>query len=138
MFSFDYPYRVRYADVDQMGYMYYGHYARLYEIGRVESLRSLGIRYRDFEDQGFIMPVYENKSRFITPAKYDELVTIRVILKEIPKARIIFYYEILNEEGVIIHKGETTLVFINTANNRIITCPKNIEIALKPFFDFHE
>jgi acyl-CoA thioester hydrolase len=126
---------VRYADVDQMGYMYYGHYARLYEIGRVESLRSLGIRYRDFEDLGFIMPVYENKSRFIQPAKYDELITIRVILKQIPKARIVFNYEILSEEGVVIHYGETTLVFVNTANNRIITCPKNIEEALKPFFE---
>jgi acyl-CoA thioester hydrolase len=135
MFSFDYKYRVRYADVDQMGYMYYGHYARLYEIGRVESLRSLGIRYRDFEDLGFIMPVYENKSRFIQPAKYDELITIRVILKQIPKARIVFNYEILSEEGVVIHYGETTLVFVNTANNRIITCPKNIEEALKPFFE---
>ena len=135
MFSFDYKYRVRYADVDQMGFMYYGHYARLYEIGRVEALRSLGVRYKDFEDQGFIMPVYENKSRFISPAKYDELITIRVILHAIPKARIVFNYEIWNEENVKIHTGETTLVFVNTATDRIMTCPSNIEEALKPFFN---
>jgi len=135
MFSFDYKYRVRYADVDQMGFMYYGHYARLYEIGRVEALRSLGVRYKDFEDQGFIMPVYENKSRFISPAKYDELITIRVILHAIPKARIVFDYEIWNEENVKIHTGETTLVFVNTATDRIMTCPPNIEEALKPFFN---
>lgn len=135
MFSFEQTYRVRYADVDQMGFMYYGHYARLYEIGRVEALRSLGIRYRDFEDQGFIMPVYENKSRFINPAKYDELITIKAILHEIPKARIVFNYEIYNEVGQKIHLGETTLVFINTATNKIITCPENIEEALRPFFE---
>ncbi|MFT5884199.1 MAG: acyl-CoA thioester hydrolase [Arcticibacterium sp.] len=135
MFSFDYKYRVRYADVDQMGFMYYGHYARLYEIGRVEALRSLGVRYKDFEDQGFIMPVYENKSRFISPAKYDELITIRVLLHAIPKARIVFNYEIWSEENVKIHTGETTLVFVNTAKDRIMTCPPNIEEALKPFFN---
>ncbi len=135
MFSFDYKYRVRYADVDQMGFMYYGHYARLYEIGRVESLRSLGVRYKDFEDQGFIMPVYENKSRFISPAKYDEHVTIRVILNAIPKARIVFNYEIWNEENAKIHTGETTLVFVNTGTDRIMMCPPYIEEALKPFFN---
>ncbi|WP_341224664.1 thioesterase family protein [uncultured Arcticibacterium sp.] len=134
MFSFDYKYRVRYADVDQMGYMYYGHYARLYEIGRVEALRSLGVRYKDFEDQGFIMPVYENNSKFISPAKYDEMITIRVILNKIPKARIVFNYEIYNEQEERIHLGETTLVFVNTATDRIMACPENIEIALAPFF----
>ncbi|MFT7250171.1 MAG: acyl-CoA thioester hydrolase, partial [Arcticibacterium sp.] len=134
-FSYDYKYRVRYADVDQMGFMYYGHYARLYEIGRVEALRSLGVRYKDFEDQGFIMPVYENKSRFVSPARYDELVTIRVILHAIPKARIVFNYEIWNEEEVKIHTGETTLVFINTATNKIMMCPPTIEEALRPFFN---
>lgn len=134
MFSFDCKYRVRYADVDQMGYMYYGHYARLYEIGRVEALRSLGIRYKDFEEQGFIMPVYENNSKYISPAKYDEMITIRVILNKIPKARIVFNYEIYNEQEERIHLGETTLVFVNTATDRIMACPGNIEIALAPFF----
>ena len=134
MFTFDYTYRVRYADVDQMGYMYYGHYAKLYEIGRVEAFRSLGVIYKDFEDNGYIMPVYENKSRFISPAKYDEVLTIKAILKEIPKVRICFFYEIFNEEGVKIHTGETTLVWINTKTDRIISCPESIENALKPFF----
>ncbi len=134
MYSFDYNYRVRYADIDQMGYMYYGNYAKLYEIGRVEALRSLGLRYRDLEETGIIMPVYENKSRFIYPAKYDDLVTIRVIIKEIPKVRIIFHYEIYDEQQTLLHTGETTLVFVRTSNNRIATCPKEITDRLLPFF----
>jgi acyl-CoA thioester hydrolase len=97
MYSFECSYRIRYADVDQMGFMYYGNYARLYEIGRVEGLRSLGIRYKDVEDAGIMMPVYENKSRYLQPAKYDELLTIRINVKEIPKARIVFFCEILSE-----------------------------------------
>ena len=134
MYSFDYNYRVRYADIDQMGYMYYGNYAKLYEIGRVEALRSLGLRYRDLEETGIIMPVYENKSRFISPAKYDDLVTIRVMIKEMPKVRIIFHYEIYDEQQTLLHTGETTLVFVRTSNNRIATCPKEISDRLLPFF----
>ncbi|GAB2641820.1 thioesterase family protein [Emticicia sediminis] len=134
MYSFDYDYRIRYADIDQMGYMYYGNYAKLYEIGRVEALRSLGLRYRDLEETGIIMPVYENKSRFISPAKYDDLVTIRVIIKELPKVRIVFNYEIYDEQQTLLHTGETTLVFVRTSNNRIATCPKEISDRLLPFF----
>ncbi len=135
MYSFDYNYRIRYADVDQKGFMYYGNYARLYEIGRVEALRSLGLRYRDLEETGVIMPVYENRSRYIIPAKYDDLVTIRVIIKEIPRARIVFNYEIYNEEKTLLHTGETTLVFLKTANNRITACPKEILERLLPYFE---
>jgi len=134
MYSFDYDYRIRYADIDQMGYMYYGNYAKLYEIGRVEALRSLGLRYRDLEETGIIMPVYENKSRFISPAKYDDLVTIRVIIKSLPKVRIIFHYEIYDEQKTLLHTGETTLVFVKTLNNRITTCPEEIADRLSPFF----
>jgi len=134
MYSFDYDYRIRYADIDQMGYMYYGNYAKLYEIGRVEALRSLGLRYRDLEETGIIMPVYENKSRFISPAKYDDLVTIRVIIKVLPKVRIIFHYEIYDEQQTLLHTGETTLVFVKTSNNRITTCPEEITSRLLPFF----
>ena len=135
MYQFDYNYRIRYADIDQMGYMYYGNYAKLYEIGRVEALRSLGLRYRDLEETGVIMPVYENKSRFIAPAKYEDLVTIRVIIKEIPKVRIIFNYEIYDEKQTLLHTGETTLVFLKTVNNRITVCPKEILERLLPFFE---
>jgi acyl-CoA thioester hydrolase len=135
MFSFNCNYRVRYADIDQMGYMYYGNYARLYEIGRVEALRSLGLRYRELEEMGVMMPVYENKSRYIQPAKYDELITIKVIVKELPKARIIFNYEIYDESNILLNTGETTLVFVKMDNNRLVICPNEITERLKPFFN---
>lgn len=135
MYSYDYPYRIRYADVDQMGYMYYGNYARLYEIGRVEALRDLGLRYRDLEESGVMMPVYENRSRYIQPAKYDDLLKIRVIIKELPKVRIVFNYEIYNEENMLLHTGETTLVFVKMENNKITVCPTEILDRLKPYFE---
>lgn len=134
MYIFEYPYRVRYADVDQMGFMYYGNYAKLYEIGRVEALRALGIRYKDIEDAGIWMPVYENKSKYLAPAKYDELLTIKISLKVIPKFRIVFTVEIFNEDRKIIHEGETTLVFLNSVNQKITVCPNEIIEKLKPSF----
>lgn len=127
-------YRVRYADVDQMGYMYYGNYAKLFEIGRVEALRNLGVRYRDLEDDGIWMPVYENHSKYLKPAKYDELLEINCKLEVIPSTRIVFVCEIKNEEGILIHLGKTTLVFLNSENGRVIPCPKAIIDKLTPYF----
>jgi acyl-CoA thioester hydrolase len=135
MYQHDYQYRVRYADTDQMGYVYYGNYARLYEIGRVEALRTLGFSYKAMEDSGVMMPVYENTSKYIAPALYDELLTIRTTIKTIPAARVVFYYEILNSKAVLVHKGETTLVFVKMENNRLTTAPKELLEKLKPFFN---
>lgn len=127
-------YRVRYADVDQMGYMYYGNYSRLYEIGRVEALRALGVRYRDMEESGIWMPVYENNSRYIRPAQYDELLEINCKLETLPGTRIIFTSEIRNEESVLIHVGRTTLVFLDGVTRKVISCPPMILEKLQPYF----
>lgn len=110
--------RVRYADTDQMGYMYYGNYAEFFEVGRVEMLRSLGLTYKAMESSGIIMPVTEMKCKYIKPALYDEEITVRVIVDTMPSVRIVFRYELFNEKQELIHLGETTLVFINQEKNR--------------------
>ena len=134
MYIHNYQYRVRYADTDQMGYVYYGNYARLYEIGRVEALRSLGFSYKEMEDSGVMMPVYENKSRYIAPALYDELLTIRTTIKTMPAARIVFHYEIFNSADILVHTGETTLVFVKMENSRLTLAPKGLLEKLETFF----
>lgn len=135
MYSHRSKYRVRYADVDQMGYMYYGNYAKLFEIGRVEALRNLGVRYKDLEDQGIWMPVYENYSKYIKPAKYDDLLEIECRLEALPDTRIVFHTDIYNEEKVLLHKGKTTLVFLDEKTERIMRCPTTIKEKLSPFFE---
>lgn len=135
MFTFDVTnIRVRYADTDQMGYVYYGNYARYYEIGRVEALRSLGFHYREMEASGVMMPVYENRSRYLRPARYDDLLTIRVTIREMPTARIGFHYDIFNHDGEHLHTGETVLVFQQTASGRLCKAPTDLIEKLKPFF----
>lgn len=127
--------RVRYADTDQMGYVYYGNYAAYYEVARVECLRNLGYAYKDLEKQGVMMPVLENHSFFNLPAKYDELLRIEVTLKEIPSVRIRFYYKIFNEKGELIHTGETLLAFVKVETGRPCRPPQIMVDLFKPFFN---
>lgn len=126
--------RVRYYDTDQMGIVYYGNYARFYEIGRVEVMRFLGMNYKELEERGISMPVYDLTSRFIRPARYDDLLTIRVTVPQLPKTRFMFTYEILNQEGVLLNTGQTTLVFVRTDTGRPCTAPHDLVEATKPFF----
>jgi acyl-CoA thioester hydrolase len=99
--------RVRYGETDQMGYVYYGIYAMYYEVGRVESLRQLGLTYKELEDGGVMMPVLENKSKFLSPALYDDELRVVTSIKEKPSVRITFFYEIFNGSVKLIHQGET-------------------------------
>lgn len=135
MYQHQHQVRVRYADTDQMGYVYYGNYAAYYETGRVEALRALGLTYRELEESGVMMPVLENHSKYIAPALYDELLTVTTTIKAKPAVRIAFHYEIHNEAGSLIHKGETLLVFVNMASKRPCTMPENMERLLAPYFD---
>ncbi|MCF0039498.1 acyl-CoA thioesterase [Dyadobacter fanqingshengii] len=127
--------RVRYADTDQMGYVYYGNYARYYEIGRVEALRSLDFHYKVMEDEGVMMPVYENRSRYIKPARYDDELNIRVTLQEMPGIRVVFHYEIRNQLNLLLNTGETTLVFQRRDNGKLCMAPEKLLNKLRPYFE---
>jgi acyl-CoA thioester hydrolase len=135
MFNFETKIRVRYAETDQMGYVYYGNYATYYEVARVESLRSLGFTYKSLEEQGILMPVAENTSKFIRPALYDDLLTIKVQIQELPHKRMTFNYEIFNEHDKLIHIGQTILAFVKKKNGRACEAPESILNLIKPFFD---
>lgn len=127
--------RVRYGETDQMGYVYYGHYAMYYEVARVESLRQLGLTYKSLEEMGIIMPVLENHSTYLAPARYDDLLRIVTTLREKPGVRIRFGYEIFNGEEKLIHKGETLLVFIDKKTNRPCKPPQAMVDVLAPYFN---
>lgn len=125
--------RVRYGETDQMGYCYYGNYAQYFEVGRVEALRGLGMSYKSLEDSGIMLPVLEFKIKYLKPAYYDDLLTIKTIIKSLPAARIHFDYETYNEQGTLLNTGETTLVFISKASNRPCAAPAAMIQKLKEF-----
>lgn len=135
MFVHECKKRVTYGETDQMGYFYYGNYCMLYEIGRAEAIRDLGITYKELESKyRIMMPVMYVESRFGRPITYDELITIRTIVKELPTKMIHFYHEILNEEGQRVHRGEVKLFFIDMKTNKRISSPDYLNDKLKPYF----
>ena len=124
MLSHQVSYRVCYADTDQMGYVYYGNYARFYEIARVETLRNIGVSYKVLEDAGIGLPVYENYSKYHAPALYDDLLRVDCTLVKMPSARIEFEYRIYNQLDELLHEGKTTLVFMDLASKKVVKVPE--------------
>jgi acyl-CoA thioester hydrolase len=122
--TFDTQHRIRYADTDQMGVVYYGNYAVFYEIGRTELIRSMGISYSEIEKMGVFMPVIELNSKYIRPLLYDDIITIRTTLSEVPSASITFYHEIMNGQGVICNKGSVKLGFLNCDTQKPTRIPE--------------
>ena len=136
MFTHDHHKRIRYGETDQMGYLYYGNYPLLYEIGRTEAIRALGLRYRDMEvEDGVMMPVMHMESRYLLPLKYDENVTIRTIIHEFPSKIIKFDHEIYNEEMVLCHKASVKLFFVDMKSNKRVSTPTSLHDALKPYYE---
>lgn len=134
MFVSETKIRVRYAETDQMGYVYYGNYAAYYEVARVEALRDVNLSYKEFEDEGIMMPVVQLNCKYIKPAFYDDLLTIRTTIKKLPSLRIEFIYEVFNDKGVLLNLGETTLVCINMKTQRPCNAPEKLLMALNPYF----
>ena len=131
MLSFTFSFRIRYAETDQMGVVYHGNYAQFFEMGRTEWLRSLGVTYKDMEKSGVMLPVLSLSSKFIKPAFYDEVLTVKTILKQKPGVRIEFDYEITNEKNELITTGNSVLVFVNMKTNKPTRCPEYILNKIK-------
>ena len=124
MYSFETKIRVRYGETDQMSFVYYGVYAQYYEVGRVELLRSLGLTYKGLEKMGFALPVVNLNINYKKPAYYDDELTIRTTIKELPSAKITFYYEMLNTKNELLNIGEVVLVFVNKETGKPCFAPE--------------
>lgn len=135
MYTAETTIRVRYAETDRMGYVYYGNYAAYFESGRVEALRSLGLSYREMEEQGVMLPVLTFQIKYFKPAFFDDLLTIKTSVKELPSGtRIYFHYETWNQKDVCLNAGETSHVFVRTDNGRPCPIPQSVTEKLAGFF----
>ena len=136
MFTSTTEIRVRYGETDQMGYLYYGNYALYYEVGRTDAIRSLGLTYKALEEMGVALPVAELHVNYYRPAFYDDLITVKTMLKELPsESKIQFHTELYNEAGIFLNKGVTTLVFFDIKEKKRTTIPQDLYNRLKPFFE---
>ncbi|GAB2608082.1 acyl-CoA thioesterase [Belliella aquatica] len=135
MFQAETQIRVRYAETDQMGYVYYGNYAMYFEVARVEALRSIEFSYKKMEEEGVMMPVLEQTTKYLRPGKYDELLTIKTSIKEMPGIRIAFEYEVFNEGEELITTGKTILTFLKKDTHKPSRPPQYLLDLLKPYFE---
>ena len=116
--------RVRYKETDQMGIVHHSNYPVYYEYARTEILRRKGATYKMMEEKGVMMPVREVGMKFLTPARYDDLLTIKCMMNEIKGARLRFDHEIRNEAGELVNTGFVELVFVNATTRRPCHAPQ--------------
>lgn len=135
MYSHDIQLRVRYGETDQMGYLYYGRYAEYFEVGRVETIRSLGLTYKSLEDDhGIWLPVVSLEMRFVRPAHYDDLLTVHTEIRKLPDEYITFHCEIYNEKRKMVNAGTVRLCFFAAATKQVVPAPEHLLEKLRPYF----
>lgn len=136
MFTHETQVRVRYAETDQMGVVYHSNFFYYFESSRAESIRSLGFTYADMEKMGVIMPVIEVHCKYLRPALYDDLLTVKTILKELPfHHKIEFHHEVFNEKKELLAVGKIIIYFMEAKTMKRTTMPEYLIEKLKPYFN---
>ena len=128
--------RVRYAETDQMNVVYHGNYAQYFEVARAECIRGFGFTYKEMESLGVMMPIVDLQIKFLRPAHYDDLLTIKTTLRELPtNHKIEFNHEVYNEKQELLTIGKVILYFIDVSTKARSTMPQIMFEKLLPFFN---
>ena len=135
MITHDTQIRVLYRDTDKMGVVYHANYLVFYEAARTEMFRSIGLPYTLLEQMNIAMPIVEVESKYKAPAFYDEVLTIRATIKELPEVRAVVEYEVFNETGAVINTGKTVLGYVNMERKRPCRAPKEFIDELQKYFE---
>lgn len=109
--------RVLFAETDAMGIVYYANYLKWFEKGRVELMRSMGMAYRELTGMGVHLPVTEAQIRYLSPARYDDLLSVRAEIRALGRASIAFAYRIEREDGTALAEGATVHAFTDGEGN---------------------
>lgn len=135
MFIHESKVKVRYVETDQMGVVHHSNYAQYYELARTECFEACsGISYESMEADGVMLPILELQSKFLKPARYNQVLTIRSIVSELPTVRLTVNYEIYNEANELINTGKTVLVFVNKATRRPCQPPERFMKNVRRYF----
>ena len=135
MFTTSTQIRVRYAETDQMGVVYHSNFFPYFESARAESIRELGFTYADMEKMGVIMLVIDVHCRYLRPAKYDDLLTVKTMLKELPAHhKIEFHHQVFNEKDKLLAVGNIILYFMEATGMKRTTMPARLLEKLQHYF----
>jgi acyl-CoA thioester hydrolase len=127
-------YRVIYGDTDNMGVAYYANYLRWFEIGRTEMFRDLGLAYREVESRGIFLPVSEAHCKYLSPARYDDLLVIETSLDPGMRAGMKFDYRIAAEDGArAVARGYTKHACLDVSG-RVVRPPAYLKELIETRF----
>jgi acyl-CoA thioester hydrolase len=128
-------FRVRYAEVDQMKFVYYGRYLEYFEVARTDMLRLIGLPYSEVEKNGLFLPVLEAHVKYLRPAHYDEAIIVTSMMRGNPPVRLQIEYEVTNKEtGTLIATGSTHHAFLNPGSGAVTRAPKIFTDALDAWY----
>lgn len=126
--------RVRYAECDQMGFVHHSAFVLYFEEARTEAMRSLGLIYKDMEADGILMPVRHVEITYKKAGRYDDLLTIDVMIAERPNLRCNIEYHTWNEAGEFLNSGRTELFFVQKHNLRPTPLPPHYSSKIDEVF----
>jgi acyl-CoA thioester hydrolase len=135
MFITETQIRVRYAETDQMGVVYHSNYFLYFETARAESIRQFGFTYAEMEKSGTLMPVTDVHCKYLRPAKYDDMITVKTTVKELPvHHKIEFHHEVFNEKNELLVVAKIILYFIDAQSMKRTTAPAQLLKKMESFF----
>jgi len=123
--------QIRYDEVDKMGYVYHGNYAKFYHIGRTELMRKIGFSDKKLEAKNILLPVIEMNIKYLKPVFYDDVITIKTSLQNIPASRMRFKHEVFNANNEVINQAESTVVFVDMHTRKPMKAPNFIVEKIK-------
>jgi acyl-CoA thioester hydrolase len=129
---FSVPVRVRYAETDQMGVAHHAVYPVWFELARSELARWRGIPYASWEERGFYLMVTEVQYRCLKPARYDQLLTVKVRVGERRSRGVTFQYRVEDETGQLLAEGQTHHLLVSRETGKPTTFPPDLARCLEP------
>ena len=125
---------MRYGDTDAMGVVYYANYLAYFEAARVEYIREIGCSYRAMEESGVVAAVTEAHCKYLSPARFDDLLTIYIRIERMRKASMTFTYEVWREEDQqVIAEGSTSHACLDRQTLRPTSLPPEFREAVLAF-----
>ncbi len=134
---YEHQLRSRYAETDQMGYVYHGRFLEYFEEARTEMIREAGVSYKALEDAGVMLPVMHVSLDYKRPAFYDELLTIRVKIYDEPATRLFTHYEVVGTDNKVKITGLVVLCFVDFKTRRPCPPPDLFVAGMKSFMESH-
>jgi acyl-CoA thioester hydrolase len=127
--------RIRYDEVDKMGYVYHGNYAKYYHISRTDLMRKIGICDKQLESSNILLPVVDMSIKYLSPIFYDDIITIKTVLQNIPTAKMIFKHEVYDRQNNMINRAQSTVAFVDMETRKPMRPPSFIVEKIKASFN---